>query len=137
MPACPLAGCPADRPDGAPVARRPAGSLVPARCPRTALVELSGVPPCAARPPSAPPSSATTSRRQRQCQHVPGLRHSTAWIVIHGIRPALPSQEAVPGPLADVAEADAAGLVAAELNEGDLVGRDENPAALLHGQSED
>src|SRR5215471_21263888 len=48
---------------------------------------------------------------------------------------------AVPGsrarPLDDVAEADAAGLVAAELDEGDLVGRDENPSALLRGQRED
>src|SRR6516162_1915019 len=138
MPARPAAGGPAGRSAGSPVARRLAGSLVPRRCPRTALVELSGVPPCAARPPPAPPSGATTSRRQRQCHHVLGLQHSIARIVIHRTRPALPSPDGVPGgPLDDVAEADAAGLVAAELDEGDLVGRDENPDALLRGQSED
>src|SRR6516225_418806 len=137
MPARPAAGCPAGRSAGSPVARPLAGSLVPRRCPWTVLVELSGVPPCAARPPPAPPSGSTASRRQRQCQRVLGLQHSIARIVIHRTRPAVPSPDGVPGPLDDVAEADAARLVAAELDEGDLVGRDQNPAALLRGQSED
>src|SRR5487761_1249471 len=78
---------------------------------RTALVELSGVPPCAERLPPAPPSGTrhpgTASMSTR-----------TGITTFHSpIVTTVPDAE-----LDDVAEADAPRLVAAELNEGDLVG---------------
>src|SRR6516165_11718082 len=42
-----------------------------------------------------------------------------------------------PRPLAEVAEADAAALLAAELDERDLVGRDQDAAAFLGGQRQE
>src|SRR5487761_1236442 len=93
---------------------------------RTALVELSGVPPCAERLPPAPPSGTrhpgTASMSTR-----------TGITTFHSpIVTTVPDAE-----LDDVAEADAPRLVAAELNEGDLVSGDEQPAALLGAQRED
>src|SRR5579872_3606236 len=82
---------------------------------RTGLVELSGVPPCAGHVAPAPPPGARLLGAASMSTRT-GITTFQCPLAL----PTVPD-----GELDDVAEADAARLVAAELHEGDLVGGNE------------
>src|SRR5215469_8302535 len=100
----------------------PGGSRVPHRRPRAALVELSGVPPCAAHPAPAPPlgaaeSGSSVSVNVNWDYDIPSpsshLRYQTGLTVP---RRRAACRRTGRRRLDDVAETNAAGLVAAELD---------------------
>src|SRR5450432_2360981 len=106
------------------------------------LVELSGGSSVRKVPGRGVSVSRTTlgaapARHQRQCQRERRARHSGCLTVTQGTRRVAGYSAPTIQSLADVAEPYPAGRVGAELDEGDLVSRDEYPPALLRRQRED